>query len=126
MKKLLMALAVVLTGVISTPVMAENAFNPICDKGGLTPNQKIEAGCTIEGGGGVGRIANLINVAIGLAGLIAVVVIVFGGQRYLTSAGDPGKAKQAKDMIMYGVIGLVVAVLSWAIVNFVIIGVSGG
>ncbi len=125
MRKLMMAVMIVAMSLVSCPVMADNIFNPICEDASLTENQKIEAGCKIEGEKGMGRITNLINVAIGLAGIIAVVVIVFGGQRYITSAGEPGKAKQAKDMIMYGVVGLIVIVLAWAIVNFVISGVAG-
>ena len=43
----------------------------------------------------------------------------------MTSAGDPGKVKKAKDTILYGVIGLVVCVLAFAIVNFVIANIIG-
>lgn len=126
MKKFLIILAIVLTGVVGAPATMAVDFNPICSEGGLTENQRIEAGCTEAGEAKpMERVTNLINVAIGLTGVIAVVVVVFGGQRYLTSAGDPSRAKQAKDMIMYGVIGIVVAVLAWAIINFVITGVAG-
>ena len=53
-------------------------------------------------------------------GLVAVIVIIIGGINYMTSAGDAGKVKKAKDTILYGVIGLVICVLAFAIVNFVI------
>ena len=43
-----------------------------------------------------------------------------GGVGYMTSSGDAGKVKKAKDTILYGVIGLVIVALSFAIVNFVI------
>ncbi|MBQ3310322.1 hypothetical protein IJG73_02695 [Candidatus Saccharibacteria bacterium] len=62
----------------------------------------------------------IINVAIGLIGFIAVVVIILGGVQYTTSAGDAGKVKKAKDTIMYGIIGLVIALLAFAIVNFIL------
>jgi hypothetical protein len=68
----------------------------------------------------MGRINTIINVVIGFVGLVAVVVIILGGISYTTSAGDPGKVKKAKDTILYGIIGLVVAVLAFAIVNFVL------
>ena len=120
MKKIIAVIMMVVMGLIAQPVLADDVFNPICSEGGLSENEKIAAGCDDRSNEGMSRITNLVNVAMGLAGLIAVVVIVFGGQRYLTSSGDPGKAKQAKDMITYGVIGLVVTVLAWVIVNFVI------
>ena len=41
----------------------------------------------------------------------------------MTSAGDPGKTKKAKDTILYAVIGLIICVLAFAIVNFVIGGI---
>ena len=43
----------------------------------------------------------------------------------MTSSGDAGKVKKAKDTILYGVIGLIVVALAFAIVNFVIGGVLG-
>lgn len=65
-------------------------------------------------------LATVINVAIGLIGFAAVVMIIYGGFQYTISAGDAGKVKKAKDTIMYGVIGLVVALLAFAIVNFIL------
>lgn len=55
-----------------------------------------------------------------LAGAIAVLAIIFGGVRYVTSTGDAARVKQAKDTILYGIIGLVVSILAFAIVQFVI------
>ena len=48
-----------------------------------------------------------------------------GGVGYMTSSGDAGKVKKAKDTILYGVIGLVIVALSFAIVNFVISNIIG-
>ena len=70
-------------------------------------------------------INTVINVAIGLIGFVAVVVIIYGGFQYTTSAGDAAKVKKAKDTIMYGVIGLVVALLAFAIVNFILTDIIG-
>ncbi len=62
----------------------------------------------------------IINVIIGVLGMVAVVMIVIGGVNFTMSQGDPAKIKKAKDTIMYGIIGLVVALLAYAIVNFVL------
>ena len=53
------------------------------------------------------------------AGVIAVVIIVIAGFRYITSAGSPDKAKQARNTIVYTVIGLLIILFSFAIVNLV-------
>lgn len=64
-----------------------------------------------------GRVANIL---IFLVGALAVLVIIFGGLRYVTSTGDAARVKQAKDTILYGIIGLVIAILAYAIVTFVV------
>ncbi len=81
----------------------------------------------VGGGDGdlVGRITTIINVIIGLLGIVAVIVIIMGGISYMTSSGDAGKVKKAKDTILYGVIGLIICALAFAIVNFVISNILG-
>lgn len=66
------------------------------------------------------KINNGINVALGLIGVIAVVMIIIGGIQYTTSAGDAGKAQKARNTILFSIVGLVVALLAFAIVNFVL------
>ena len=65
----------------------------------------------------VGSIVNWLLFAIGA---IAVIMIVWGGIKFATSAGDSSKVTSAKNTILYSVIGLGVAVLAFFIVNFVI------
>ena len=64
-------------------------------------------------------IGDIANTVMYLAGALAVIVIIFGGIRYVTSTGDAGRIKQAKDTILYGIVGLAVAILAYAIVRFV-------
>jgi len=65
-------------------------------------------------------IENIINILLFLIGAIAVIMIIVGGIRYTTSGGDANQAKSAKDTILYAIIGLVVAMMAYAIVNWVI------
>ena len=69
-----------------------------------------------------GNVTSIINAVIGILGLVCVVVMIIGGINYMTSSGDAGKVKKAKDTILYGLIGLIVCVLAFAIVNWVITG----
>lgn len=71
------------------------------------------------------NITNIINAVIAALGIVAVVVIVLGGVQYMTSTGDSTKVKKAKDTILYGIVGLIICVLAYAIVNFVIGGLEG-
>ena len=68
-------------------------------------------------------ISVIINVVIGLIGLVAVIMIIVGGIMYTSSQGNPDKVKQAKDIILYSIVGLVVALLAFAVVNFVLTNV---
>ncbi len=64
-------------------------------------------------------IVNAINIITGIVGLLAVVVMILGGITFITSQGDAAKVAKAKHTVLYGVVGLVVALLAFAIVNFV-------
>ncbi len=57
---------------------------------------------------------------IGLAGLVAVAVLVYSGFMYMTAQGDEGKVQKATKGITYAVVGLVIAAIAFLIVNFVI------
>lgn len=65
-------------------------------------------------------VKKLINTLLFVLGAVAVIVIIVGGIRYTTSDGDPGKIQSAKNVILYAVIGVIVSMLAYAIVNFVI------
>ena len=65
-------------------------------------------------------ITNIVNILLFLAGAIAVIVIIIGGIRYVLSSGDSGQVQAAKNTILYAVIGLIVVIMAYAIVNFVI------
>ena len=65
-------------------------------------------------------ISTIINVLLGLIGVVAVIMLIYGGFRYVLSAGNEKATGAAKDTILFAIIGIVVAVLAFAIVNFVI------
>lgn len=68
----------------------------------------------------------VINVVLGVVGFVAVAMIIMGGISYTTSQGDAAKTTKARNTILYGVVGLVIALLAFAIVNFVLSNVFGG
>jgi TRAP-type C4-dicarboxylate transport system permease small subunit len=65
-------------------------------------------------------IGNIIAVLLSVLGIIFVVLVVYSGFLYLTSAGDDGKVKKAKTILSQSVIGLILIVAAYAIANFVI------
>ncbi len=68
---------------------------------------------------GTNSIWTMVRFALGILGGIAVIMIVIGGIKYATSAGDSSGLTSAKNTIMYAVIGLVVAMMATAIISLV-------
>ena len=68
----------------------------------------------------------VVNWLLFAVGVISVVMLIVGGIKYATSAGDSNKVTSAKNTIMYAIIGLAVAVLAFAIVGFVTNTLNGG
>ncbi len=62
----------------------------------------------------------IINALLFIIGALAVIMIIVGGIRYVTSGGDSNAATSARNTIMYAVVGLLIAAIAYAIVNFVI------
>ncbi len=73
-----------------------------------------------------GIVMNITNWTLGFIALIAVLMIIWGGVQYLTAAGDESMVEGAKKTITYGVIGLVIVGLSYAIVVVVVNTLIGG
>jgi TRAP-type C4-dicarboxylate transport system permease small subunit len=70
---------------------------------------------------GLNQIITLvINVFTVIVGFIAIVMMIYGGFKYITSGGDSGNVTAAKNTIMYALIGLVVVALAQLIVRFVL------
>jgi len=68
------------------------------------------------------KIVDLISV---IVGIIAVIMIIFGGFRYITSGGDSGKVGNAKNSLIYAIVGLIIVALAQLIVRFVLNQSSG-
>lgn len=65
-------------------------------------------------------VMQILNVIVGVVGVIAVAVIIIGGILYVTSTGEAAKTTRARNTILYGIVGLVIALLAFAIVNFIL------
>ncbi len=69
-------------------------------------------------------VRTIINTVIFIVGILAVIMIILGGISYATSQGDSAKVKKGKDTILYGIVGLVICIFAYAIVQFVIRAVN--
>ena len=64
--------------------------------------------------------AQIINVALGFLGIIAVVIVLLGGFKYMIAGGNEDKTAEARKLIVSGIIGLAIILSAWAITSFVI------
>lgn len=117
----LMTLAAVLAvggAMVATPVNADcdhtsglqGALKQDCTDPGNQPT-------SIFGNGGV--FTTVINTMLFIVGILSVVMIIFAGIRYVTAHGDKAQVQAASQTLIYAIVGLVVAILAYAIVNWV-------
>ena len=90
----------------------------------LTLQEGAEAarcdGCPRDLFGNTGVFKQVTNTILYIVGIIAVIMLIIGGIKYVVSGGDSKKVTDAKNTVLYAIIGLVIAFLAFAIVNFVI------
>lgn len=112
----------IIAGLLLVPVVALAAAAPVGAQGltdalsdvktdDLVDVQPNDLGTTVQ---------TVVNFLLWLIGILSVIMIIFGGIKYTTSGGDSGKLTSAKNTIIYSVIGLLVAIFAYAIVNLVI------
>jgi len=112
--------------VLSAPVLAASDVADCVSQGsGLDGN--IDGQCdpdtsAIDGNDGdlSSTFRFIINVFSIIVGVVAVIMIIWGGFKYITSGGDSGKVTSAKNTIIYAIIGLIIVALSQFIVQFVL------
>jgi hypothetical protein len=80
------------------------------------------------GGQGSARdlVLTFLNFFLGFLGLLAVIMVIYGGIMYVTAAGEQDKADKGKKIIMYAIVGIVIILLSFALVNTILGGLGAG
>ena len=117
----------VTVGLVATAAPAQSVYAE-CD--GTTAAGQITCGTDAVGGSEDSSslpdtIGNIINVMLFIVGLVAVVMIIYGGISYVISMGSPDKIKRSRDIIIYSVVGLVVAIIAYALVSWVVTSLNG-
>lgn len=126
MKKMILSVLIVACSVfgfsaISVASLSTNVSAQAADgvkKGITTATTADMENKSIAGEGGL--ISILINFLLWTVGVLSVVMIIFSGFRYITSAGDAAKTKSAQTALTYSIVGLIVAVLAWVIVKMIL------
>lgn len=88
-------------------------------RGDNTPSNLVNGDSSI--------IKRAINIMLFAVGVLSVVMLIFGGFRYVISGGKKESVTNAKNTILYAIVGLLVAVFAYAIINFILgAALSGG
>lgn len=113
------SLALMLGVVAPLPVSAQSRNDVCIGVGGATGGA---ADCTAPAG--ATTVNDVVRVAINLlslvVGIVSVIMLIFGGYKYATSAGDSGKIASAQQTIIYALVGVVIVAMSQTIVRFVL------
>ena len=127
MKKILLAFGLIFA--FATPiVMTSNVLdNQAHAEGAADLIQKGADSTGQKDSRSAGDLAkDFVNIMLFAVGILAVIMLIWGGIRYTTSAGDSNKVQAAKNTVLYAIVGLVVAILAYAIVNMVIGKIASG
>ncbi len=124
--------SVILASLLALPVIAFGVTTLVADSASAQLN--LESGINSAKGTGApdnvteddGLIKKVVNLLLWAIGIVSVIMIIIGGIRYATSNGDSNNVTAAKNTIMYAVIGLVIAIFAYAIVNFVLTQIGVG
>ena len=109
---------------LSTIIAFTLGLTGLTNASALTLQEGAEAaqcdGCPSDLFGDTGVFRQVTNTILYIVGIIAVIMLIIGGIRYVISGGDSKKVTDAKNTVLYAIIGLVISFLAFAIVNFVI------
>lgn len=91
---------------------------------GGTYTTTLDSTCLPHAAAGANTIDKVVGIVLAIVASIAVLIIVIAGLRYILARGDPNAVAQARQAIIYAVIGLIVSMAAFAIVTFIVGAVS--
>ncbi len=124
MKKSLTTLAILCSMLITVVSHVSVGAFSMGLQDGASSAKGIDQPTNLFGNGGMFNTVS--NVLLFIVGAIAVIMIVIGGLRYVTSGGDANNVVAAKNTILYALVGVIIAILAYAAVDFVISSFTGG
>ena len=118
MKKIITKASQALTGAAALATLSAGKVMALSVQDGIDAAKTGDMPANLVGAGGV--VDSITSTILYILGFISVIMLIVGGVKYTLSAGDAKAVTDAKNTILYALIGLVIAILSYAIVKFVI------
>lgn len=120
------------------PVLVPVAVSAACQPGntiqssvgtGIDSATGVSGACTDATNNGAGSLQavakKVVNIFSIIVGIVAVIFVIYGGFRYITSGGDSGSVGNAKNTLIYALVGLVIVALAQLIVHYVLSTATG-
>ena len=119
--KIMLAAMLIVPAMVPAIVSADPIENGLCNGVALATSNNGNCASDDSASGKVnGLITLVINIFSLVVGVVAVIMIIIGGLKYITSSGDSNNVTSAKNTILYAVVGLVIVALAQFIVKFVL------
>ena len=118
MKEIAKKFSQIFTGAAACATLCAGKVMALSVRDGIEAVKTDEMPSDLLGNGGV--VTNLTQTILYIVGLISVVMLIVGGLKYALSGGDSKQVTDAKNTILYALIGLAITILSYAIVKFVL------
>jgi energy-converting hydrogenase Eha subunit B len=116
-------LAPAIVPALASTAFANNITDNLCQGTNAAANGGTSENCT-PGTGGTTTLSTLaskvVNIFSLIVGIVAVIMIIYGGFRYITSGGDSGSVGNAKNTLIYAIVGLIIVALAQFIVHYVL------
>jgi Type IV secretion system pilin len=112
-----------LAATLVSTAAADSISNGVCQGVNNAANGNNNGDCGSAGTGATnlssiaGQIVSIFSI---IVGIVAVIMIIYSGFRYITSGGDSGKVGNAKNSLIYALVGLVIVALAQLIVHYVL------
>ncbi|MBQ7802668.1 hypothetical protein IJ380_02295 [Candidatus Saccharibacteria bacterium] len=123
MKKVAKSVSQILTGAAAYVTLFAGKVMALGVRDGIEAAKTEDMPSELIGSNGVFN--GITNTILYIIGILSVIMLIFGGLKYALSAGDSKKVTDAKNTILYALIGLIISILAYAIVNFVLDVVVG-
>ena len=113
-KKFKQFIVIIFLAFLALPVLVNGAAGPLTNLGAATPKE-IKSSKTLPE-----ILGSMVQVLLGFIGVLFIILVIFGGFKWMTAGGDSTKVQKAKDTIIKATIGFIIIIASYIIVSFVL------
>lgn len=124
MKKFARNVLQIITGISTAATLCAGKAMALTVQEGAEAARAEGMPAELVGDGGI--FTRITSIALYVIGAVSVIMLIWGGLRYILSGGDSKKITDAKNTVLYAIIGLIISFLAYAIIRFVLNAIGAG